>query len=112
VLRLRFLGHRVTTAFDGESAVDCARDNRPDLVLMDISLAKTDGFVAAEMIRDIYGSNSPPIIFITASSKPGLREQAMKLGVGFLQKPFDARQLVVAINEALHPSVQSHDDAA
>jgi DNA-binding response OmpR family regulator len=116
LLRLRFLGHAVTTAFDAESAVALAKESRPDLVLMDISLAKTDGFVATRMIMHLYGGTAPPVIFITASSKPGLREQAMQLGAGFLQKPFDARQLVGAINAALggalSPETRNWNDAA
>jgi FixJ family two-component response regulator len=73
-------------------------------VVLDISLPAGDGFLVADRLQTLVGSVATPIIFMTASENPALRERAMKLGaVGFLKKPFDATSLADAIESALCP---------
>jgi CheY-like chemotaxis protein len=103
-VRLKSMGYLVHVARDAVSAVAQVRKNQPDVVLLDISLPGGDGFMVAERLQRLDGSAATPIIFITASKKPGLRERAMALGaVAFLEKPFDATQLADAIEMALSP---------
>jgi CheY-like chemotaxis protein len=60
--------------------------------------------MVAERLQNLISTAATPIIFVTASEKPGLRERAMKLGaVAFLNKPFDATALADAIESALSP---------
>jgi CheY-like chemotaxis protein len=103
-VRLKAMGYVVYTAKDAVSAVSAVRKNEPDVVVLDISLPAGDGFMVAERLQNLVGSAATPIIFITASENPALRERAMKLGaVGFLKKPFDATSLADAIEMALSP---------
>lgn len=103
-VRLKSMGYTVFTAKDAINAVAAVRKNEPDVVVLDISLPAGDGFVVAERLQNLSGSAATPIIFITASDNPALRERAMKLGaVGFLKKPFDATSLADAIEMALSP---------
>ena len=103
-VRLKAMGYVVYTAKDAVSAISAVRKNEPDVVVLDISLPAGDGFVVADRLQNLVGSATTPIIFITASENPALRERAMKLGaVGFLQKPFDATSLADAIEMALSP---------
>jgi CheY-like chemotaxis protein len=103
-VRLKSMGYTVYTAKDAISAVAAARKNEPDVVVLDISLPAGDGFLVADRLQNMNGSAATPIIFITASENPALRERAMKLGaVGFLIKPFDATSLADAIEVALSP---------
>ena len=103
-VRLKALGYEVVTARDAVTAVSQVRRCSPDVVLLDISLPGGDGFMVAERIGNMIHSAATPIVFITASQQPGLRERAMKLGaVGFLNKPFDATALADAIETALTP---------
>lgn len=103
-VRLKSMGYAVFTAKDAISALSQVRKCNPDVVLLDISLPGGDGFTVAERIRNMVGSAATPVIFITASKKPGLKERALQLGaVGFLTKPFDATQLADAIEMALAP---------
>jgi CheY-like chemotaxis protein len=56
----------------------------------------------AERLRDSVVTTNIPFIFLTASKQPGLREKAMDLGaVGFFEKPYEAEELLDAIQEAL-----------
>jgi putative two-component system response regulator len=104
-VRLKAMGYTVCTAKDGASAISVARKNNPDVIVLDVSLPAGDGFLVAERLQNLIVSAATPIIFVTASEKPGLRERAMKLGaVAFLAKPFDATKLADAVESALSPA--------
>jgi CheY-like chemotaxis protein len=103
-VRLKSMGYVIYTAKDAVSAVSAVVKNHPDVVVLDVSLPAGDGFLVAERLQKLVGSAATPIIFITASVNPTLRERAMKLGAAsFLQKPFDATALADAIEASLSP---------
>jgi CheY-like chemotaxis protein len=104
-VRLKSMGYTVVTAGDAVNAVSQVRKCKPDVILLDISLPGGDGFLVAERVHHLVGFSATPIIFITASQRPDLRERAMALGAAaFLQKPFYATELADAIESALAPS--------
>jgi len=102
-VRLTAAGYETSMAHDGLAGLRAAVVEKPDLVLLDISLAAGDGFTVAERIQ----SNIPtpmPIIFLTASKRPEFRQKAERLGaIGFFEKPFEANALLTAINRAVTP---------
>jgi CheY-like chemotaxis protein len=103
-VRLKCMGYTVYTAKDAVSAVSAVVKNHPDVIVLDVSLPAGDGFLVAERLQNLVGSAATPIIFITASENPTLRERAMRQGAaGFLKKPFDATLLADAIESALSP---------
>jgi CheY-like chemotaxis protein len=103
-VRLKSMGYTVYTAKDAVNAISAVQKNNPDVIVLDVSLPAGDGFLVADRLRNLISTAPPPIIFVTASEKPGLRERAMKLGaVEFLNKPFDATTLADAIESALSP---------
>jgi CheY-like chemotaxis protein len=103
-VRLKSMGYTVYAAKDAVNAISAVRTNNPDVVVLDVSLPAGDGFMVADRLRNLISTAATPIIFITASEKPGLRERAMKLGAAaFLNKPFDATTLADAIESALSP---------
>jgi DNA-binding response OmpR family regulator len=100
-IRLKSSGYEVKVAADALSAVEIALKITPDLVLLDISLPAGDGFTVAERIQSLLPT-ATPLIFLTASKQPGLRERASKLGAAaFFQKPYDAANLLEAIKLAI-----------
>jgi CheY-like chemotaxis protein len=103
-VRLKAMGYTVYAAKDAVSAISAVRKNDPDVIVLDVSLPAGDGFMVAERLQRLISTAATPIIFVTASDKPGLRERAMKLGaVEFLNKPFAATTLADAIESALSP---------
>jgi len=103
-VRLKSMGYTVYTAKDAVSAVSAVVKNKPDVVVLDISLPAGDGFLVSDRLQRLVGSAATPIIFMTASTDPKLRERAMKLGAAaFLKKPFGATTLADAIESALSP---------
>jgi len=103
-VRLKSMGYTVYTAKDAVSAVSAVVKNKPDVVVLDISLPAGDGFLVSDRLQRLVGSAATPIIFMTASTDPKLRERAMKQGAAaFLKKPFGATTLADAIESALSP---------
>jgi|ERR1700733_476071 CheY-like chemotaxis protein len=103
-VRLKSMGYTVHAAKDAVNAISAVRKNSPDVIVLDVSLPAGDGFMVAERLQKLISAAATPIIFVTASEKPGLYERAMKLGaVAFMKKPFGATTLADAIESALSP---------
>jgi len=102
-LRLRSMGFEVDFASDAVYAMNAAIRCQPEVVLLDINLPGGDGFVVADRLRASADLGSTPIIFITASKNPELRERASTYGTcAFLEKPFQATQLTKALQQFVH----------
>jgi CheY-like chemotaxis protein len=105
-IRLRAENHQIVVAYDGPTAVEQAKSQSPDLIVMDINLPFWNGLKAVKQIHEATGIVRTPIIFLTASKVPALREQAMALGaIGFLEKPYDSSQLVTLVRQAIAPQI-------
>ena len=86
-------------AADGKSAVNLARELKPELVIMDIRMPEMDGIEAA---RTLTQENIAPVLLLTAYSEPELVQRATQAGViGYLVKPFREAQLAPAIEVTL-----------
>ncbi|MBA2461326.1 MAG: response regulator [Actinobacteria bacterium] len=83
-------GFEVIEAEDGQRGLERALAERPDLVLLDISMPVLDGFgLAAELRRD-ERTKELPVVFLSGETEPASRARAESLGaLGFLSKPFD-----------------------
>ena len=102
-LRLKSAGYEATAANDALAGLNAAVKNPPDLVLMDVCLPVGNGFTLSERIQALLPTPTPTI-FLTASKQPGLRQKAEELGAaGFFEKPYEAADLLVAIQKALNP---------
>ena len=106
--RLQNEGYEVLGAYDGLQGLAMAKDKKPDLILMDINMPAGDGFTVAERIHGAPATHSTPIIFLTASRRPGMRERADEVGAAaYFEKPFDSQDLVTAIRGALEVPSES-----
>ena len=82
--------HTVITAFDGRQGVILARQEQPDLVLMDLSLPVLDGWAATRELKADERTRSIPVVALTAHAMPGDEEKARAAGCdGYLAKPID-----------------------
>ena len=85
---LSSLDHDVLQAQDGQEGVDKAQSEKPDLILMDLSLPRMDGWTATKYIKSNDELKSIPIIALTAHAMVGDRERAMEAGCDdYLTKP-------------------------
>jgi two-component system cell cycle response regulator DivK len=91
---LEMAGYRVVEATDGEEAVEVALEERPALILMDLSLPKLDGLAATRKIRKHKGLGKVPIVAVSAHDSPESRQEALDAGCNeYVAKPIDFDQL-------------------
>jgi two-component system cell cycle response regulator DivK len=89
-LELEQLGYRVVEAENGEKAVEVAERERPDIILMDLSLPIMDGIAATEKIRSRDGFKTVPVIAVTAHQETDFRADAKAAGFdAYVTKPID-----------------------
>ena len=97
-------GYRVIPARNGREAVQRAREDRPDLILMDVQMPGMDGLEAIRHIRSDSGPGEAgvPIIALTALAMPGDRERCIEAGAnGYLSKPVSPKGLIDVIQMQL-----------
>ena len=106
--RLKRRGYEVILATDGQQAVDKARAERPDVVLLDMNLPILDGWTAAGLIKASPEAGRVPIIALTAHAMSGDKEKAMQAGCDdYHAKPVDFARLLTQIEAALGGAARS-----
>src|ERR1700733_9693205 len=101
--RLTRAGYEVVIAGDGAQGVSMASNERPDLILMDLSLPVLDGWEATRQIKANAETRSIPVIALTAHAMTGDREKALAAGCDdFDTKPIELPRLLAKI-KALAP---------
>ncbi len=94
--------HSLLKATDGEEALNMAKTQRPDLIIMDVRLPQINGLEVTRKLRQIPAFNNTPIIALTAYAMKGDREMLIQSGCdAYLSKPFDTRELRNLITEIL-----------
>lgn len=95
-------GYGVLTATDGVAAMEKARRESPDLILLDVIMAGLDGFEVCRILKGEPELRHIPIVLVTASREAHLTEKAFKAGaVLCLPKPFTAESLLRTVTLAL-----------
>ncbi len=101
-IRFRSGGYGAQSAGDAVVGLNKAVESQPDLIVLDISLPGGNGFDLARQFKSIPQTRGAPIIFVTASKAPNLRQRAMDLGAaGLFEKPYDAAELLAVAGHAL-----------
>jgi two-component system cell cycle response regulator DivK len=85
---LKFSGFRVEIAVDGVEAVEKAASLKPDVIVMDLSLPKMDGWEATRQIKSAPGTMDIPVIALTGHAVSESKRKALEVGCsGYLTKP-------------------------
>ena len=99
---LEMEGYRVVEARNGEEAVKVAKDEKPALILMDLSLPIIDGLAATKLIRRMPEFKDVPIIAVSAHDIADFQEEALTAGCNrYITKPIDFGELENLIAELL-----------
>ena len=105
--RLERRGYQVVMAFDGEQGVAMAKSERPNLILMDMSLPIIDGWEATRLIKQAPETRAIPVIALTSHAMAGDRERALAAGCDdYDSKPVELTRLLEKIHTLLgepHP---------
>ena len=103
---LTAINYRIIIARNGIEAIAQAKENLPDLILMDIQMPRMDGLEATKQIRLDPNLINTPIIALTALAMEGDREKCLEAGANdYLSKPVKLRQLNLLIQQVLGSSV-------
>jgi twitching motility two-component system response regulator PilH len=109
-VRLKANKHEVLVAFDAMGGTALAVKEKPDLIILDIAMPAGGGFMVARNVQRSAVTAGIPIIFLTASKDPLVRQQAMEFEpAGFIEKPYEAEELLATIRKALGESSQSSE---
>ena len=101
--RLMRKGFEVVMAEDGQKGVDMSITEKPDLILMDLSLPVMDGWQATSTIKEYDETKDIPIIVLTAHAMAGDREKALDAGADeYDTKPIEFKRLLGKIKEFLN----------
>ena len=100
--RLKRKGFEIVVAVDGEQGVEMAFSEKPDLILMDLSLPKMDGWTATKRIKSNNDLKSIPIIALSAHAMEEHKQRAIESGCNdYDTKPVDIERLLEKINKQL-----------
>jgi len=104
-LDLRSEGYEVEVEADGERALERARDEAFDLILLDVMLPRKDGFEVCRELR--RGGSKVPIIMLTAKAQEAEKVMGLELGADdYVTKPFSPRELRARVKAALRRTAE------
>lgn len=103
-------GFRTAFAYDGEEALDLAKKERPDLIILDLMLPGIDGLEVCKQLKKEESSANTPIIMLTAKTQEADKIVGLELGADdYVTKPFSPRELVARIKALIRRSKQAEN---
>jgi len=104
-------GYQVLSAYDGEEALSLARQENPDLVILDLMLPKIDGFRVCRVLKKEEPTAKTPIIMLTAKTREEDRVAGLDLGADdYVTKPFSPRELLARVKAVLRRAGPPEDE--
>jgi DNA-binding response OmpR family regulator len=104
-------GYQVTTAADGASALEVARRESPDLIILDIMLPEMDGLEVCRQLRRDSGTSATPIIMLTAKGDEIDKVVGLEVGADdYVTKPFGRRELLARVRALLRRANPAQED--
>lgn len=99
---LRFAGHEVIPTANGEEAVQAAKQDPPDLIILDVRMPKMTGYQACEFIKNTVELKHIPVVFLSAKGQEAEIRTGMDAGADeYILKPFSPDQLTGKVAEIL-----------
>jgi CheY-like chemotaxis protein len=97
---LRFAGHEVVAASNGEEAYELTRTEKPELVLLDVRMPQMNGLEACRQIKADPALRHIPILFVSAWGQESEIKSGIDAGaVGYVVKPFEPNQIILKVAE-------------
>jgi len=101
--RLKALDYEVVCAYDGQQALELARKEKPDLIILDIMLPRMDGYKVCGLLKKDTRYAKIPIIMFTARAQQVDIETGKEMGAeAYINKPFEPQLLLEKIRELLN----------
>ena len=101
-LNLQRAGYRVSTAVDGVDALDRIQEDRPDVLVLDVTMPRLDGIELLRRLKADPDTSGIRVVMLTAKSQDADIQEGERSGADiYIPKPFSPRQLIDAVAEAL-----------
>ncbi len=102
VFRLEANGYVVVTAYDGQEGFEKAKNEKPDLVILDLMLPKMDGYKVCALLKSDARYSKMPIMIFTARAQDNDIKMAKEVGAdAYMKKPFEPETLLSKIRELI-----------
>jgi len=100
---LQVAGYTTFEAVNGQQGVDMAREQRPDLVLMDIQMPVMDGCESVRILKEDPDTSDIRVVALTASAMDGSKERILQSGFdGYISKPISIKPFLQKVAELLN----------
>ena len=101
-------GYTVLMAADGATGLKMVKDNKPDLVILDVQMPEMDGYEACRRLRQIHGLSHTPVIMVTSLSNIASMQAGFEAGADdYITKPFKPAELQMRVNAILRRAAVS-----
>jgi len=105
---LKNQGYEMIEAIDGEEALEKAVSEKPDLILMDISIPKLNGYEVTKRLKSLEEVKEIPVVALTAHAMKGDRAKAIEAGCeGYISKPINVRELPAQVKSYMRGKWES-----
>jgi len=105
---LKNQGYEMIEAIDGEDALEKALSEKPDLILMDISIPKINGYEVTKRLKSLDEVKKIPVVALTAHAMRGDRAKALEAGCeGYISKPINVRELPAQVKSYMRGKWES-----
>jgi len=106
-IRLRAAGYEVLTAYDGQAGLTASLEHHPDAIVLDVRMPVMDGLAALALLKGHEATKAIPVVILSASVVAQEKAKILELGARyFLEKPYDAKSLIEAIESAITESAR------
>ncbi len=100
--RLKSKGYKVISAYDGLEALEKARSEKPDLIVLDVMLPKMDGFQVCRLLKFDENFKDIPIVMLTAKTQESDKAAGTETGADeYMTKPFESEKLIEVVDRLL-----------
>jgi len=108
--RLKASGYEVLSASDGLTALEMAKREKPDLIILDLMLPKMDGFKVCGLLKKDFRYKKIPILLFTARAQDTDRQMGIEAGAeAYITKPFEPEKLLSKIKELIGNNTATHE---
>lgn len=91
-------GHQTLMADNGAKAVECAKRDKPDIILMDVNMPEVDGFAATRMLKADETTKNIPVVFVSGKDQKADIAWGQMLGAkGYITKPYSPEQILAQL---------------
>ena len=100
-VNFRLEGYEVLTASRGDEALRVAKEQHPEVIVLDVMMPGIDGYEVCRQLKEDPDTAAAPVIFLSARAQDADRDRGYALGVvAYVTKPFDPGQLVDVVRRA------------